>query len=303
MMSDTNRNRAVSAFLFLISAAVLFASNSVYAQQQAPVKIGLPATMFRDFPKVTVEALLPTFTKLIESQTGVRGQPVLLAGPEEVRRQLDEGKIQLAVFHGFEYAWAQSKSPELKPLMIAVSQNNPKLTAQIIVASDSKVAKLEDLQGKQLALPRGTREHCRLFAARRTQGLGQRLEKFFSRITNPPHVGAALEDVAAGRVEATVVDGTAWENFKWAEPGKARRLRTLMQSEVFPTGVIVYKNGGMGEDSLKSFKDGLALAHQREDGRRLMQLWKLSRFDNVPADYQDTLNNIVKAYPPPLGDE
>jgi ABC-type phosphate/phosphonate transport system substrate-binding protein len=243
------------------------------------------------------------FTKLIESQTGVKGQPVLLSGPEEVRQQLIEGKIQLAVFHGFEYAWAQSKSPELHPLVIAISQNSPKLTAQIIVADGSAVNKLEDLQGKQLAIPSGTREHCRLFVSRRCRSIGHRFDKFFDRITKPNNVGAALDDVAAGRVHATVVDGSAWESYKWARPVEARRLRTLLQSEPFPTGVVVYKQGVLPEPILKKFKDGLSVAHQNVEGKQLMNLWKLTRFDNIPNDYQDTLNNIVKAYPPPIGDE
>lgn len=302
-MSDIRRNRVRNAFLLSIATLVLLTVGTTHAQQTGPVKIGLPKNMFRDFPEVTVQALLPTFTKLMESQTGVKGQPVLLSGPEEVRQQLAEGKIQLAVFHGFEYAWAQSKNPELKPLVIAVSQNNPKLTAQIIVANDSKVSKFEDLQGKQLAIPRGTREHCRLFASRRTQERGHRLEKFFSRITKPSDPGSALNDVATGKVDATVVDGNAWEDYKWIEPVKSRRLRPLMQSEVFPTGVIVYKQGGVPDSTLQKFKDGLSVAHTKVEGKTLMQLWKLTRFDNIPADYQDTLNNIVKAYPPPISDE
>lgn len=300
-MSDFQRKCVRSAFLFSIASLVLLASSTAHGQQR--VKIGLPKNMFRDFPEITVQALLPTFTRLMESQTGVKGQPVLLAGPEDVRKQLADGKIQLAVFHGFEYAWAQSKNPELRPLVIAVSQDNPRLTAQIIVSHESKVQNLEELKGQRLALPRGTREHCRLFASRRTLERGHRLEKFFGRISRPSHVGAALDDVAAGRADATVVDGKAWEDYKWARPLQARRLRTLMQSEVFPTGVIAYKSGGIPDATLKKFRDGLSSAHEQLAGKQLMSLWKLSKFDDVPVDYQDTLNNIVKAYPPPISDE
>ena len=35
-------------------------------------------------------------------------------------------------------------------------------------------------------------------------------------------------------------------------------------------------------------------------GRRLMTLWRLTGFEQVPPDYDQTLADIVKAYPAPL---
>ncbi len=272
------------------------------AQERPQVKIGLPANLFRDIPRITVDALMPTFARLMESQTGLRGETVLLAGSDEVGTQLANNKVQLAVFHGFEFAWAQNKHKDLKPLVVAVSQS-PKLTAQVIVAKDSSVQKLEDLQGQKVAIPRGTREHARLFLSRRTRSLGHRQDKFFGSITTPFTVAAALEDVASGRVQATVVDGDAWTNYQWVNPGRAAKLRTLLQSEQFPTGVIAYKEGVLPPADLKRFKDGLTSAHQNAGGLQLMMLWKMSRFEDIPADYQQHLADIVRAYPPPIGDE
>ena len=98
-------------------------SRQARAEDPAAVQIGLPQSLFRDFPKVTVEALMPTFTKLMESQTGMRGKVVLLAGPDEVGRCLTDNKVQIGVFHGFEFAWAQTKDPALRPLCVAIKQN------------------------------------------------------------------------------------------------------------------------------------------------------------------------------------
>lgn len=284
-------------------AVVLVPDRDARAEETPPpIKIGLPANLFRDIPKFTLDALLPTFGKLMESQTGLKGEPVVLTGANEVTQQLIDNKVQFGVYHGFEFAWAQSKNNQLKPLVIAVNQS-PKLTAQLIVASDSKVDKLEDLMGQKFAIPRGTREHARLFIGRRIRNIGQRQEKFFSQVTTPPHVAAALEDVASGKVQATVVEGVAWENFKFTFPGRAAKLKTLMQSESFPTGVIAYKEGGIRDADLKKFKDGLTTAHSRQEGLQLMMLWKMSRFDVVPADFQQLLTETVRAYPPPIGDE
>jgi ABC-type phosphate/phosphonate transport system substrate-binding protein len=302
-MRVSNGERSRWPILFAFGLIVVFAPGAVHAQQGAPkVKIGLPANLFRDIPRATIDFLMPTFAKLMQAETGVHGEAILLAGPDEVGAQLADNKVQLAVFHGFEFAWAQNKHKELRPLVIAVSQN-PTLTAEVVVAKDSSITRLEDLQGQKIAIPKGTREHARLFLARRTQRLGHRQEKFFAAITTPQTVAAALEDVANGRVQAIVVDGAALANYKWANPGKAAKLRTLVQSETFPTGVIAYREGGMSQADLKKFKDGLLGAHERADGQQLMQLWKMTKFEEIPVDYHQLLSNIVQAYPPPIGDE
>ncbi len=290
--------------LFAFGMIVVFALGAdARAQQPAPmVKIGLPANLFRDIPRTTVDFLMPTFSKLMQSETGLRGETVVLKGGDEVGQQLADNKVQLAVFHGFEFAWAQNKHKDLRPLVIAVSQN-PKLSAQVIVANNSSVTKLEDLQGQKIAIPRGTREHAHLFLSRRTQRLGHKQENFFGTITKPPTVAMALDEVANGRVQATVVDSAAWDSYKWLNPGNAAKLRSLVQSEIFPTGVIAYKEGGLPAADLKKFKDGLTSAHERPAGVQLMQLWKMNRFEEIPADYHQLLAEIARAYPPPIGDE
>lgn len=273
------------------------------ADEGAPIQIAMPGSLFRAAPKSLLDSVMPVVNTLMERQTGMKGKIVVLNSADEVGTQLADNKVQLAVFHGYEFAWAQAKHANLKPLVVAIKQG-PKLTAQIVVAADSKIDKLDDLQGQAVAVPRETPEHCRLFLARRIRGIGHRQEKFFSQSTSPQKIDAALDDVANGKVKATVVDSVAWENYNWMNPGRARKLRTLLKSESFPAGVIAYKDGGLTDANLKKFKDGLTTAHQRPEGLQLMMLMKLTKFEGVPPDYQQTLADIAKAYPPPInGDE
>src|ERR1051326_5524985 len=230
------------ALLITIAMIPVMTARPAAAQEPRAVQIGVPKSLFRDAPKGAVEAMTPVFTHLMETQIGTRGKIVILGGSNEVSQQLSENKVQLAVFHGFEFAWAQSKDPTLRPLVVAIKASD-KLTAQVIVAADSKIEKLEDLKGETVAIPKGTPEHARLFLSRRTQRIGHRQEKFFGALPTPQHVTAALEDVISGKVKATVVDGVAWESFQWANPARAAKLKSLMQSEPFPAGVIAYKQG------------------------------------------------------------
>jgi len=297
--------RLVGSFAMLsafIGSLLSLPNPAARGDNRSLVFIGIPQNLFRDFPKATVEALMPTFTKLMESQTGMKGKVILLSGPDEVRRHLVDNKVQLAVFHGFEFAWAQVQHDDLKPLVVVIKQGT-KLQAQVIVAKESNIEKLEDLRGQSVCIPRGTPEHCRLFLSRRTRRIGQRMEQFFSNCATAPHVAAALDDVACGKVKATVVDSSAWENYQWMNPAKAAKLRPLIHSEPFPTGVIAYKEGVLPESELQRYRNGLVTAHSRPEGMQLMMLWKMKRFDVAPPDFQQTLAEIVKAYPPPIGDE
>ena len=171
------------------------------------------------------------------------------------------------------------------------------------MASASSIEKLEDLKGQPIAIANGTPPHAKLFLRRRLQRQGHRMEQFFGTNTTPQNAAQAFDDVISGKVKATVVDGAAWESFQFMNPGRAAKLKPLIKSEDFPAGVIAYKQGCLTEAEIKRFREGLTTAHEREMGMQLMMLWKMKRFDVVPADYQQTLTNIARAYPPPIGDE
>jgi len=202
------------------------------------------------------------------------------------------------VFHGFEFAWARLKYPVLKPLMIAVNQQrNPK--ALLVVHRDSLATGFGDLQGKNLALPRFTREYCRLFMQRRCETCGQCAEKLFGRITNPSDIDDALDDVVDGIVQATVVDSVSLASFQKRKPVRFARLKIIQESETFPAGVVVYHPGALDEATLKRFRDGMVNASRSLRGQQLLALVRMTGFEQVPDDYNDLLTSIAKAYPPP----
>ena len=72
-----------------------------------------------------------------------------------------------------------------------------------------------------------------------------------------------------------------------------------MTSDIFPTAVIAYKPGCVDEPTLAKFRDGLMGASQSIMGRQMLTLWKLTAFEAIPDDYESTLIEIVKTYPPP----
>jgi ABC-type phosphate/phosphonate transport system substrate-binding protein len=236
----------------------------------------------------------------MESQTGVSGQLVPSGDAESMGQELIAEKLHLGVFHGLEFAWARQKFPELQPLVIAVNQR-PHLHALVLVRTDSPIKEFGDLKGKTLALPRQTREHCRHFVQRRSQDDGGP-QQFFARITTPANVEEALDDVVDQIVQATVVDGVSLECYQRRKPGRFAKLKIVQQSEVFPAAVVAYRPGALAEATLHRFRQGMLNANQTLLGRQLLTLWKLTGFQPVPADYEQILTEIVKAYPAPAKD-
>src|SRR5260370_31580614 len=94
--------------LYAFGMIVVFALGAdARAQQPAPmVKIGLPANLFRDIPRTTVDFLMPTFSKLMQSETGLRGETVVLKRGDEGGQPLADNKVQPADFHRLEFACA-----------------------------------------------------------------------------------------------------------------------------------------------------------------------------------------------------
>jgi ABC-type phosphate/phosphonate transport system substrate-binding protein len=263
------------------------------------VQIGLVRSLFREAPPSMIGLLSRPLKALMESQTGLTGELVLVDDCYNLGARLKDGKMQIGVFHGFEFAWARQKNPGLKPLVIAVNQHRL-LHAHLVVRKDSSANSCGDLKGKVVALPRMSREHCHLYLERRCPGGGADPAAFFSRITHPACADDALGDVVDGLAHAAIVGRAALDEYQQSRPGRANQLRVLHQSEPFPAAVVAYQAGALDDSTLRRFHDGMIGAHKTERGQRLLKMCRITRFEDVPADYNRLLGDIARVYPPPL---
>jgi ABC-type phosphate/phosphonate transport system substrate-binding protein len=290
---------AKSTFPLTIGLAML-ATPAPALEPANPVRVGMPASMFRDVNPAIFAGLAVPFYSLVESQTGLKSELQLIPTPDDMREQLAAGKLQLGVFNGFEFAWMKQKMPTLQPLMIAPPQHRP-LRGLVVVRDDNPAATLADLRGKNAALPVGTREYVRLFINRQCEALGNSPDAFFGQVTKPPTPDTALHNVVdAKEVQAAIVDAGTLQNYTISYSGRAKRLRILLSSENFPEGVIAYAPGKVDEDILRRFRQGMATAHATPLGRQLLSLWSMAGFQPVPPSYSQQLADSLKAFPPPL---
>jgi ABC-type phosphate/phosphonate transport system substrate-binding protein len=290
----------LGGILGVLGLAVALAASGGRADEDAaqPVRIGLIASLFRDMSEPLMQVIMRPFKSLMEAQTGIPGQLVSGGDAQTLGQRLKEGKIHLGVFHGVEFAWARAKVPQLKPLLIAVNQQRY-LRANLVVRDDGKIAAVGDLKGQVVALPYLSKEHCWLFLERRCVPSGVKPEKFFVRIASPRDANYAIDDVIDGTAQAAVIDDADLSAYRKQYPQFFAKVKVLQESEQFPCAVIAYYPGTLSEDMIERFRSGMLAAKSSRQGRQMMQMVRISSFEEVPADFDRMLSEIAKAYPPP----
>jgi ABC-type phosphate/phosphonate transport system substrate-binding protein len=289
---------ARSLGFFLIGLLAVSFGTAVRASAgAAPLRVGVVRTFFHDLPEPLVQTVTEPFITVMRETTGLSGHLVLGADPMVVAAQLCDGKLQLAVFHSFEYASAKRKHAELQPLMVALHCRKS-IRAYIIVRKGAGASVFADLKGKDLAVAKRTDEHCRRYVNHECQGNGARdASDFFAHVLRPGNVETALDELSAGKIHAAVVDTNGMEFYKDLKPGRFARLTVLTQSDVFPPLVVAYKQGGVDAMTLARVRDGLQAANKTDMGRGMLKLWKLASFEPVPTNLVQTLTDSLKAYP------
>jgi ABC-type phosphate/phosphonate transport system substrate-binding protein len=285
-------------WLALILLSLLVSTASAGDPAPKVIRIGIVKSIFRDIPAPIVKTLSIPFNSLMYQQTGMKAELSTNADALELGELLDAGKVDLAVFHGFEFAWAQEKFPKLKPLMIAVNEQRY-MTVQLITSKESEVSQFSDMKGKTVGLPNRSREHCHLYLERHCEKSGAAPGQFFTKVVKHSNAEDALDDVVRGDVDGVIVDSLTLECYSVIKAACLDRLKVVEKSELFPAGVIVYREGTLDDATLEQFRKGMLNANQTPKGRALMSLWKLTAFEPVPADYQQVLENIRKTYPAP----
>jgi ABC-type phosphate/phosphonate transport system substrate-binding protein len=288
--------------LALLTSSLVFSigtSGEPRADHPPAVRIGLVRSLFRDVPVPMLQTALRPFSSLMHEQTGLHGELLDIADAELLGEQLARDQLQLGVFHGYEFAWAQQKHADLVPLVIAVNQE-PRVDVHVVVAQGNTAENFAALKGKIVGVQRGGRAECHLLLERAAQAQGGDPLKFFARIAVTPTGEDALDDVAEGLVQAAVVDGLCLKCYERRKPGRAAKLRELQAPQSFPAPVIAYHAGAISEVTLRQFRDGMMAANQQPRGKQFLSLWKLTGFERVPDDYKQVLARTFLAYPPPV---
>jgi ABC-type phosphate/phosphonate transport system substrate-binding protein len=290
-------SRIFFILLLLTSIAAFIGGQDLKADAPRTIHVGIMASFYRDHPEEEVKTSVESFRDLMLAHTGFKGEPVKVESWDRLGEDLTKDRMQLGVFFGHEFAWAKQKYAELRPLVIVVNQN-PYQRCYLLVRKQDSVSSFADFKGKPLAIARHTPAPCYLYLERKCQEAKVKTTDFFGKITHPDNVETALDDLVDGTVQALVVEEVAVNSYKRRKPGRFDRLKELDKSPTFPAAVVAYLPKSWQEDDLKTIRGALLDAHQNPEGRQLLTLWKLTGFEPVPDNYEQTLKDILQKYPP-----
>lgn len=241
---------------------------------------------------------LETLRSFIKEETGMENQIIKEKNWQELTDKLGKKELQIGVYHGFEFAWAKDKLPDLKPLMLAV-RVHPFSKAFVIANKSNQAADFAGLAGQTLSIPVASSGFPELFVEREAQAAGKKLDAFFSKVSKPAEAEDAIDDVVDGVVQATVVDQTVLESYRRRKPGRFAKLKLVAQSQPFPPAVIAYKDKALDEATLQRFRDGLIKASTKERGQRMLNMFRLTGFELPPAEFEKVLSETKQKYPAP----
>jgi len=281
--------------LFSLVIALVALAPAKAAETEVDVKIGMYQTMFRDVTPQMVAAIAKPLKGIIEKTVGITGDAELVPDSATLAQKLSEKKVQIGVFHGYEFAWLKENHPNLEPLMVAIP-NCGKLEAVVVVNSSNKADKVTDLKGQSVAVPKAIKAHCLLFLEDLKRGQASDVARLSEKGQSVQQI---LDDVSAGNTDAALLDAGSYSAYVKNSPGNASVLKTIAKSESFPFAVLAVHKDGMNASLREKITNGLGSAHTTAYGQPLMMLWGLKNFGEVPPDYNDQLATIIKLYPAP----
>ncbi len=284
--------------VFSAAVALLVTPPAARAADPAELKIGMLSGMFRDQQPKVIQALAKPFRDLMTKHVGYNGDVEVVDDPFTLCDKLKENKVQLGVFHGFEFAWAQQKCDDLVPLIVTCPPGGC-VRAMLVVPADSPAKSAADLKGEVL-IPRGAKAHTLVFLNKLRDGLPADTAKPSAKPDQTPE--DVLNAVAAGKAVAALVDVGALDGYQVLNPSGAKGLRVLARSEEFPPAVVCYRKGTLTDDQAAKIRDGMTASCKTPTGKMLMTLWNLKGFEAPPKGYQSSLDGILKAYPSPKGE-
>jgi len=284
-------------WLVLSSVLALFLVGTSPARAADPgeLKIGMLSGMFRDQQPKVVEALSKPFRDLMTKHIGYNGDVEVVDDPMALCDRLKENKVQLGVFHGFEFAWAQQRCDDLIPLIVTQPTGGT-VQGILVVNADCPAKGVADLKCDVL-IPRGAKAHTLVFLDKLRDGVAVDVAKPAAKIDQTPE--DVLNAVANGTAKAALVDWAAFDGYKVLHPSAFKSLKVLTRSEEFPPAVVCYRKGTLTDDQATRIRDGMTASCKTPTGKMLMTLWNLKGFEAPPKGYQTSLDDILKAYPVP----
>jgi ABC-type phosphate/phosphonate transport system substrate-binding protein len=291
-------NYRPAALVFTLAALLALLSNTAQAQQAKVdvLRIGTSGTLTTE-KGGKEKGALESLRKFIQDETGLKNEFVRQKDWQELTDKLAKGELHLGVYRGFEFAWAQEKQANLKPLALAINVYRYPVV-HVVTREDNAAKDFAGLQGQSFSIPVESESLLRLFVERQTQLAEKTPEAFFSKINTDQNVEDALDDVVDKAVQAAAADRVALEAFKRRKPARFKQLKEVAHSGPLPPPVIAYYGNVLDAATRERFAKGLLEANQKDAGQTMLNLFRLTGFETPATDFGKVLEATRKEYPP-----
>lgn len=259
------------------------------------IKVGIMGGMFKGVPETLVKAGGEQFGGLFKRITGLPGQVEVEDNHLTLAKKLDDNKLQLGVFHGFEWAWVKKQYPNLAPLAITIPPHLPQ--ACIVVKANDPAPGPQALNGATIEIPFNMKAHGFLYLEKLEKTCPAGSFKVAPSDELFPEDG--LDEVGKGRAKAVLVDASTLAAYKANNPGKAAKIKVLCQCDPLPQTVVVYNTKKLPAEIAQQLQGGLLKADKNSQGKAFLFLWNLRGFEEANAGFEDLLAKSLAAFPAP----
>ena len=243
---------------------------------------------------VSAEATFSTYRRLvrrISRSVGRDGEFVMRPSYAEVRRQLEEGQVDVAFVCTGTYVHGL-REKRIKLLVQPEFPEGRQYRCLFIVPAQGPAKRIEDLRGKVLALTDPESNTGCLVPAATLGDLGYKPKSFLRRVVWTGSHDRSILAVAGAVVDCAAVDSLVWWSAVGEDPSLAGRVRVIWQSESFgPPPIVVPK--GLSADLERSLYEAFLALDKDKEGREILSGIGVRRF--VPAD-PESYQSAVRLY-------
>src|SRR5262249_17616881 len=129
-----------------LGACLAVPGNRADGQKAKTLRIGNSGTLTSTTDNSKEKGALDSLKDFIKSETGMDNEIVRQKDWRELADKMSKKELDIGVFQGYEFAWAQEKHAGLKPLALAVNVHRYPV-AYVVTKADNKAADFAGLQG------------------------------------------------------------------------------------------------------------------------------------------------------------
>ena len=281
----------------VVSTLSLFAILQAAQPEGPPLRIGKGGVINSD-AEGREKGGMQTFEDFIKDETGLPASIQVRKDWRDVVAGLENGDLQMGVFQGFEFAWAQEQQPKLKPLAVGINVQRYRVIC-IVTAQKNPATNFAGLKGQTFSIPEQSQTVFRLVVDHELAAQKSTAENYFKKLTLNQGIEDALDDVVDGAVQAAVTDRPALDTYKRRKSGRFNQLKVVFESQPLPPPVIASYDERPDANTRQRFVRGVLEANRKESGRNVLTLLRLSAFEPVPQDFDKVLAATRKTYPAP----